>query len=134
MRYEEIKVGDVESITKTFSESDVYLFAGITLDNNPIHINTVYAFNTPFNKRLVHGLLTSGLISAVLGTRLPGPGTIYLKQTLNFLEPVFINDTITAKVEVKEKIEPKNRLILSTVCVNQENKTVITGEAIVKFK
>ncbi|NPV27534.1 MAG: MaoC family dehydratase [Firmicutes bacterium] len=126
----EIKIGDKASVTKTISETDVYLFAGITGDFNPAHVNSEYAKATPFNQRIAHGMLSAGLISTVLGTKLPGPGTIYLEQQVSFLAPVFIGDTITAEVEVIAKLE-KNRLKLRTTCYNQNEKVVLHGEAIV---
>lgn len=122
-------VGQTASLSKTISESDVYLFAGITGDMNPAHINEEYAKTTHFKKRIAHGILTTGLISAVLGTRLPGSGSIYLGQTLKFTAPVYIGDTITATVEIISIDEEKNRATLTTVCTNQNGQTVITGEA-----
>lgn len=122
-------IGQSASMAKTLSENDVYLFAGITGDFNPAHVNVEYAKQTFFKKRVAHGILSSGLISAVIGTKLPGPGTIYIEQTLEFRAPVYIGDTITAKVSIKEIDEEKGRAILTTECINQDDKTVITGEA-----
>jgi 3-hydroxybutyryl-CoA dehydratase len=102
----------------------------VTGDLNPAHVNEVYAAESPFKGRIAHGMLGAGYISAVLGMTLPGPGTIYLKQTLEFMAPVRMGDTITATVEVAEKME-KGRVRLATTCTNQGGKTVITGEAIV---
>lgn len=127
----EIKVGDSASTVKTIGESDVYLFAGITGDMNPAHTNQVAAEKTMFKGRIAHGILVSGLISAVLGMQLPGPGTIYMGQTLKFVAPVKIGDTITAEAVVKEVITEKNRVTLTTTCTNQDGKVVITGEALV---
>ena len=127
----EISVGDKASFTKTITEGDVYNYAGVTGDMNPAHINEEHAKNTMFKTRIAHGMLGGGLISAVLGMNLPGPGTIYLNQTLTFTAPVKFNDTITAEVEVIEKIEEKNRIKLSTICKNQDDKVVIKGEALV---
>lgn len=129
--YDEINKGDTASFTKTVSETDVYLYAGITGDFNPLHIDEVYAQKFLFKKRIAHGLLTGGLISTVLGAKLPGPGTIYVSQFFNFKMPVYIGDTITAIVEVIEKIEEKKWLRLKTECLNSENKIVLTGEALV---
>ncbi len=126
---QQMKVGDAAELGKTISESDIYLFAGITGDFNPAHINEVYAKGTFFKTRIAHGMLTAGLISAVLANQLPGPGTIYLKQELKFLAPVKIGDTITARVEIIELIPDKNIVRLKTVCSNQENITVLEGEA-----
>lgn len=127
----EISVGDRASFSKTISESDVYTYAGLTGDLNPAHINQTYAGKTMFKKRIAHGLLSAGLISTVLGMKLPGPGTIYLKQDLKFTAPVYFGDTITAEVEVIAKDEEKNRLTLKTICRNQEGKVIIKGEALV---
>lgn len=126
---EELKIGDKASFEKTITETDVYLFAGITGDLNPAHINQVEAEKTMFKGRIAHGMLGAGLISAVLGMYLPGPGTIYTGQELKFLAPVRIGDTIKAEVEVVEMIVEKNRLKLRTSCYNQDGKMVIDGFA-----
>jgi 3-hydroxybutyryl-CoA dehydratase len=128
---EQIKVGDSVSFTKTVSETDIYLYAGITGDFNPAHVNETYARTTFFKTRIAHGMLTAGFISNVLGNQLPGPGTIYLKQELRFLAPVRIGDTITARAEVIEMLLEKNHLRLHTTCTNQEGTIVLDGEAIV---
>jgi 3-hydroxybutyryl-CoA dehydratase len=128
---EELKVGDIAEFGKTISESDIYLYAGITGDFNPSHVNKVYAEGTVFKTRIAHGMLSAGLISAVLANQLPGPGTIYLKQELRFLAPVRMGDTIIARVEVIELILDKNRVRLKTVCSNQEGVIVLDGEALV---
>lgn len=128
---EQLQVGDVAEFGKTISESDIYLYAGITGDFNPAHVNESYAENTFFKTRIAHGMLSAGLISAVLANQLPGPGTIYLKQDLRFLAPVRIGDTITARVEIIELIHDKNRVRLKTVCSNQEGVNVLEGEALV---
>lgn len=122
-------VGQTASITRTISESDVYLFAGVTGDLNPAHTNEEYAKTTHFKTRIAHGMLSAGLISAVLGMYLPGPGTIYTGQTLKFLAPVRIGDTITATAEIKSLDLERNRVALTTTCTNQEGVAVITGEA-----
>lgn len=127
----EMKIGDSASFTKTVSETDVYLFAGITGDFNPAHVNQVEAEKGMFGKRIAHGMLSAGFISAVLGTMLPGPGTIYMGQELRFTKPVAIGDTITATVTVAEMIIEKNRVILDTVCTNQNGEIVIKGKATV---
>lgn len=128
---DEIKLGDKACFEKTISETDVYLFAGITGDLNPAHINQVASEQTMFKGRIAHGILVSGLISTVLGMYLPGPGTIYLGQELKFTAPVKIGDTIKAEAEVIEMITEKNRIKLRTVCTNQEGKVVIDGVATV---
>jgi 3-hydroxybutyryl-CoA dehydratase len=126
----ELSVGQKASFTKTVSESDVYLFAGITGDVNPAHINEEYAKTTMFKTRIAHGMLGAGFISAVLGMQLPGPGTIYIKQDLAFKAPVKIGDTVTAEAVVKEIIAEKNRVILTTTLKNQDGVVVIDGEAV----
>ena len=131
-KYEEIQVGDKASLSKTISESDVYLFAGITGDFNPIHVNAEYAKDSLFKERVVHGILTTGLISAVIGTQLPGTDTIYLSQKVDFKAPVKIGDTVTAEVEVLEKKDHKHIILLKTTVTNQKDVVVIEGEAVVK--
>ena len=128
---DELNVGQTASFTKTISESDVYMYAGITGDFNPAHVNETYAKKTAFKTRIAHGMLSAGLISNVLGNQLPGPGTIYLQQNLNFRAPVTIGDTITATVEVIEVIREKKRVRLKTVCTNQDNVVVLDGEALI---
>ena len=133
MTFNDLKIGQTASIQKTYSAADVTAFAGISLDVNPIHMSDGYAKDTMFGKRIVHGILTSGLISAVLGNQLPGPGTIYLGQELKFMAPVYLGDDITATVEVVE-LRPDKRIVkLNTTCVNQDGKTVISGMATVKY-
>ena len=127
----ELSVGDRAEFTKTVSESDVYLYAGVTGDFNPAHINEPHAEKTFFKTRIAHGMLPAGFISAILGTRLPGPGTIYMGQTLKFRAPVLIGDTITASAEVMEIIADKNRVRLKTTCQNQDGVVVLDGEAVV---
>ena len=116
-------------MAKTISESDVYLFAGITGDMNPMHINAQYAKDTRFQGRIAHGMLCAGLISAVLGMQLPGLGCIYLGQQLKFVRPVYMGDTVTAEVTISSIDWAKKRVVLTTVCTNQEDETVVTGEA-----
>ena len=128
---DELKVGDSAEMAKTVSETDIYLFAGITGDFNPAHVDEEYARKTFFGTRIAHGLLTAGFISAVMGCRLPGPGAVYMRQELSFLGPVRIGDTITARVEVLEVDRTKGRARLLTTCDNQEGKRVLTGEALV---
>jgi 3-hydroxybutyryl-CoA dehydratase len=127
----ELSVGDTAQFTKTVSEADVYLFVGVTGDFNPAHIDEEYAKKTYFGTRIAHGLLSAGFISTVLGNRLPGPGSVYLRQELTFLGAVKIGDTITAAVEVVEIDTVKGRVRLLTTCDNQEGKRVLTGEAVV---
>ncbi|OGN91504.1 MAG: enoyl-CoA hydratase [Chloroflexi bacterium RBG_13_50_10] len=125
----EIKVGDTAEFTKTITETDVVLFAGITGDFNPAHVNQVWAEGTRFQGRIAHGMLSVGMLSATLGMYLPGPGTIYLSQELRFLAPVHIGDTITARVEVQELAKEKNRVRLRTTCQNQDGTVVVDGAA-----
>ncbi|NLM06573.1 MAG: MaoC family dehydratase [Tissierellia bacterium] len=127
----ELKVGDSASFTKTVTETDVYMFAGISGDFNPAHINEEYAKNTPFEGRIAHGMLSAAFISTVLGTQLPGPGTIYLGQELKFTKPVRFNDTVTITCTVSELIEEKNRVILDTTGTNQNGDVVVKGTATV---
>ncbi|MBU3190470.1 MaoC family dehydratase [Clostridium bowmanii] len=127
----EINLGDKESFEKTISESDVYLYAGITGDLNPAHINQREAETTMFKGRIAHGMLTAGFISAVLGMKLPGPGTIYLGQELKFTAPVRFGDTIKAEVEVIEMFDAKNIIKLNTICTNQDGVVVLKGIATV---
>lgn len=126
-----LKVGDSAKFTKTVSETDIYLYAGVSGDFNPAHINEGYAKETFFKTRIAHGMLPAGFISAVIGMKLPGPGTIYLDQSLKFLAPVRIGDTVTARVEVKEIMTKKNKVRLKTTCTNQDEIIVLEGEAVV---
>ncbi len=131
MTIDRLTVGDAAEFSKTVSESDIYLYAGITGDFNPAHIDAVYAAGTFFKKRIAHGMLSAGFISAVIGTRLPGTGTIYVGQQLRFLAPVYVGDTITARVAVAAINLEKNRVTLKTTCSNQDGTVVIDGEAVV---
>ncbi len=127
----QLEVGQQAQFSKTIAECDIYQYAGISGDFNPAHINQAHAEQTAFKARIAHGMLSAGFISTVLGTQLPGPGTIYLKQSLNFRAPVYIGDTITATVEVAELMPEKKRVRLKTVCTNQNGKVVLDGEALV---
>jgi 3-hydroxybutyryl-CoA dehydratase len=126
-----LNVGDTAQFAKTVTETDIYLYAGITGDFNPAHVNEAYAKNTFFKTRIAHGMLTAGFISAIIANQLPGPGTIYLKQDLSFLAPVRIGDTITAQVEIIELNADKNRVTLKTTCENQDGVLVLTGQGLV---
>lgn len=128
---DEVEIGQSASFTKTVTEADAYNYAGVSGDFNPAHINEEYAKETFFKTRIAHGMISAGFISAVLGTKLPGPGTIYLGQDLKFTKPVRFGDTITATCTVEEIIKEKNRLILTTVCTNQDGEVVIDGKALV---
>ncbi|MBI4649235.1 MAG: MaoC family dehydratase [Bacteroidia bacterium] len=126
----EIKLGDCESFTKKITSQDIFDFAEVSGDKNPIHLDEEYAKNSKFKARIAHGFHVGSFISAAIGQKLPGNGTIYLSQSLKFLAPVFINDEITAKVEVLDFPKP-NRITLKTTCINQDGKIVIEGEALV---
>jgi 3-hydroxybutyryl-CoA dehydratase len=126
---DELRIGDTAEFSKTISESDIYLFAGVTGDLNPAHIDEPYAQNTFFKTRIAHGMLLAGFISGVIGMKLPGPGAIYVRQELKFVAPARIGDTITARVEVTQMQSEKNRITLRTTCTNQENTLVLDGEA-----
>jgi 3-hydroxybutyryl-CoA dehydratase len=129
MTINELKIGDSAKMTKTVAECDVYMFAGITGDFNPAHINEVAASKTQFKGRIAHGMISAGFISAVIGMKLPGPGTIYLGQELHFLKPVHIGDTITAECTISKIIQEKNRVEIETICRNQHDEVVTTGTA-----
>ncbi len=128
--FEDLKTGDKASTGKTITEADILLFAAVSTDMNPVHLNAEAAKSSLFKERVAHGMLSAGLISAVLGTRLPGPGTIYLSQTLRFRAPVKIGDTVTATVEVTALDAEKKRATLRTICT-VGGKPVIEGEAVV---
>lgn len=126
----DLKVGERDSFTKTVTESDVSTFAGLIGDFNPIHVDAEYARKSRFGRRVAHGMFAGGLISAVLGNKLPGPGSIYLSQQLEFLAPVFIGDTITAVVEITSWRPDKRIVTLKTDCFNQDERQVVTGKAV----
>lgn len=126
---EDLEVGMSASYAKTVTEADVILFAGISGDNNPLHLNEEFAATSPFKARIVHGLFTAALISTVAGTKLPGPGAVYLNQSLRFRAPVMIGDTVHATVTVREVIAEKRRLVCDTVCTVR-GKVVLEGEAL----
>lgn len=125
-----LEVGQSASVAKTITEADILLFAAVSTDTNPVHLDAEAAKASPFGERVAHGMLSAGLISAVLGTRLPGPGTIYLGQTLRFRAPVRIGDTVTATAEVSAYDSEKRRATLRTTCT-VAGKVVIDGEATV---
>jgi acyl dehydratase len=125
------KVGDTAEITKTIEQADVDAFAAVTGDHNPVHVDEEFAKTTRFGRRIAHGMLTASLISSVLANKLPGEGSVYLGQTLQFVAPVFPGDEVTARVTVKEIREDKPILKLETICLNQRDEIVIRGEATV---
>jgi len=124
-------IGDSDEITKTITSSDIEMFADVTGDHNPIHVDDAFAKTTRFGRRIAHGMLTASLISSVLANKLPGAGSVYLGQTLQFVAPVFPGDEVTARVTVKEIPEDKPILKLETICLNQRNEIVIRGQATV---
>ena len=129
--YDELAVGQTAEYSKTLSEDDIVLFAAVSGDVNPVHLDADFASATPFRERIAHGMYTGGLISAALAMKLPGPGTIYLGQNLKFERPVKLGDTITVHLKVLEKIEGKNFVTLDTTVTNQHGKTVVSGTATV---
>lgn len=128
--FEDLHLGQTAVIARTVTEADIVLFAGISGDTNPVHINEEFAAGTMFSGRIAHGMLTASFISTVIGTRLPGPGAIYLSQTLRFKAPVRVGDTIWARATVSELLPEKRRAVLVTT-VSVRNKVVLEGEATV---
>ena len=126
-----MKPGDSAEITKIIEQADVDAFADLTGDHNPVHVDEEFAKTTRFGRRIAHGMLTASLISSVLANKLPGEGSVYLGQTLEFKAPVFPGDEITARVTVKEIREDKPIVKLETLCINQRGEIVIRGEATV---
>jgi len=125
------KAGDNAETTRKIEQSDIDAFAEITGDHNPVHVDEAFAQQTRFGRRIAHGMLTASLISSVLANKLPGEGSVYLGQTLQFVAPVFPGDEVTARVTVKEVRDDKPIVKLETICVNQRGETVIRGEATV---
>jgi len=123
------EIGQTASFTRTITEADIVQYAGLSGDFNPIHVDSEYARGTRFGQRIAHGMLTASLLSNLLGMRLPGPGSVYMEQTLRFARPVFIGDTITATVEVTGYDAAKGNLTLRTECRNQKGEIVLEGEA-----
>lgn len=132
--YDEIKIGDKATLSKVVTDKDIQLFAEVSLDRNPIHLDEEFAKGSMFKQRIAHGMLSAGLISAVIGTQLPGVNTIYMSQSLKFVAPVFIGDEVTVEVEVVDKRDDRNIITLKTTVVNQNGKEVVTGEALVLKK
>lgn len=128
--FEDMAEGMTASLAKTISEADIYAFAGVSMDTNPAHLNEEYMKAGPFGGRIAHGILVASLISAVLGTRLPGPGAVYVSQTLKFKAPVYIGNTVTARVEVTELVPRRKFVVLATRCFVGD-KMVLDGEATV---
>ena len=125
---DDLKVGMSAMFGKTVTEADIMAFAGVSGDTNPIHLHDGFARSTRFGQRIAHGMLSAGFISAVIGTRLPGPGSVYISQTMNFMAPVLIGETITAVATITAIDEKRRRVTLKTQCLNGD-KVVIDGEA-----
>ena len=130
-KYSDIKMGQSAEVIHTVTEKDIQVFGDLSGDYNPLHFNEDWAKTTMFGGRIAHGILTAAFISAAIGMHLPGPGTIYMSQSMRFLGPVRIGDTITARVEVVMLNDEKERITLKTTCTNQEGKVVMDGEALV---
>ena len=126
-----LQVGETASLSKMITDEDVRAFAQVTGDYNPVHLDDDFAQKTRFGRRIAHGMLSASLISAVLANQLPGQGTVYLSQTLQFVAPVYLGDTVTARVTVTRVREDKPIVMLETVCINQRDETLIKGEAVV---
>ena len=132
LSYEHIKVGDEATLARTITEAHVVNFAGLTGDMTPLHVDAEYAAHSMFKERIAHGMLVAGLISAVLGTQLPGPNSIYLGQDLKFVAPVMIGDTVKVVVTVTGKRDEKRIIKLRTAVYNQRGEMVIDGDAVMK--
>lgn len=128
--YEQIRVGQTASMQRSISETDIQMFAAVSGDNNPVHLDAEFAANTRFKERIAHGMLTGALISAAIACNLPGPGSVYLGQQLTFSRPVKLGDSLEVQLEVLEKL-PKNQVRIRTRVVNQNGKAVVDGEALV---
>ena len=128
--FEDLSVGQEAVYTKTVGEADIVLYAGVSGDTNPVHLDAEFAATTPFKERIAHGMLSAGFISAVIGTKLPGPGAIYLSQSLRFKAPVKIGDTVTARARIAELDPAKRRVTIATTC-EVRGKVVIDGEAVI---
>lgn len=134
MKYEDIRLNQTYEVKRKITSEMVETFAQITGDKNPVHLDEEYASKTIFKRRIAHGILSVGLISAVLGMEFPGPGTIYLRQDAKFLKPIYLNEEITIKITVKEKIVEKSRLMLTTQIFKENGDIAVDGEALVLFK
>ncbi|MFW9926013.1 MAG: MaoC family dehydratase [Candidatus Thorarchaeota archaeon] len=130
-KYSDIKMGQSAEVAHTITEEDIQTFGNLSGDFNPLHFDEEWAKKTLFEGRIAHGILTAAFISTAIGMHLPGPGTIYMGQSMRFLVPVRIGDTITARVEVVKLNDEKQRVTLQTTCTNQDGKMVLDGEALV---
>ena len=126
--YSALEVGQTASFEKTVEERDIQLFAAMSGDRNPVHLDAEFAAGTPFKERIAHGMFSGALISAAVACTLPGPGTIYIGQTMKFTRPVKLGDTLTVRLEILEKL-PKNRVRIATNVFNQNDEQVVAGEA-----
>jgi 3-hydroxybutyryl-CoA dehydratase len=131
-QFEEFRVGDTTTFSKTITEADILLFAAVSGDNYPLHVDAEYAKTTRFGQRAAHGMLTASLLSTVNGLMLQKPGGLYIEQSVRFRRPVFIGDTLTARAEVTELIAAKRRLRVRTSIVNQHGKIVVDGEGVIQ--
>jgi 3-hydroxybutyryl-CoA dehydratase len=132
-KYSDLQMGQSAEVTHTITEEDIQIFGDLSGDFNPLHFDEDWAKTTMFKGRIAHGLLSASFISTAIGMKLPGPGTIYLGQSMKFMGPVRIGDTITAKVEVVGLNDEKQRVTLKTICTNQKQEVVIEGEALIKI-
>ncbi|MFW9958102.1 MAG: MaoC family dehydratase [Candidatus Odinarchaeota archaeon] len=130
-KYSDIEMGQTAVVVHTITEEDIQVFGKLSGDYNPLHFDEDWAKKTMFGGRIAHGILTAAFISTAIGMYLPGPGTIYMSQSMRFLGPVRIGDTITARVEVVMLNDEKERVTLKTICTNQDGKVVLDGEALV---
>jgi 3-hydroxybutyryl-CoA dehydratase len=133
MKISNFNIGDKAQVRQKITKKIIKDFSIISKDTNPIHLDSEFAKKTIFKKSIAHGLLVASYISSALGTKIPGPGAIYLSQNLLFIRPVFINDEITAEVEIISIRKSKNTITLRTTCFNQKKEEVITGEAVLKI-
>ncbi|MCU0649330.1 MAG: MaoC family dehydratase [Gemmatimonadaceae bacterium] len=131
MRYDALAVGQTAESSRTVGDAEIMAFAAVSGDYNPVHVDDAIAAASPFGGRIAHGLLSASFISALLATELPGPGAIYLSQSLRFVRPVRIGDTVTTRVEIVELLPEKRRVRLRTTCRNQDATVVLDGEALV---
>lgn len=127
--FDELSIGQSDQLTRTLTEADIRAFAEVSGDHNPAHLDADYAAGTPFKHVIGHGMWTASLISCLLGTQLPGLGTIYLSQNLSFRRPVYVGDTLTVTATVKEKVTEKKHVILDCQVTNQHGDTVLKGDA-----
>ncbi|MBY8997112.1 MAG: MaoC family dehydratase [Candidatus Thorarchaeota archaeon] len=131
-KYSDLSIGQSAEVTHTVTEEDIKTFGDLSGDYNPLHFDEEWAKTTMFKGRIAHGLLTAAYISTAIGMKLPGPGTIYMGQSMKFLGPARIGDTITARVEIIDLNDENERITLKTMCTNQDGKLILDGEAMIK--